>query len=299
MAKPMTEATDQVGRLTDVAGVRVGHWTDEVARTGCTVVLLPPGTTASGDVRGGAPASRELALLDPSRLVDQLDAVLLTGGSAFGLAAADGVMRWLEAQGRGYPTPAGPVPIVASLGVYDLAVGDASVRPGPDEGVAACDAATGDGHEVGRVGVGTGCTTGKWLGAEHVRDGGVVSASMRLDDVVVAAIVAVNASGSVGFDRTSIRSGEALPGGSGDVRPFGNTTVGVVVTDARLDKAGCLLVAQSAHDGLARAVFPAHTRSDGDAFIAAATGQHDANIDRVRIAATIVVERAILGLADR
>lgn len=122
---------------------------------------------------------------------------------------------------------------------------------------------------------------------------------MRVDDAVVAAIVAVNASGSVGFDSTAIRSGDELPGGSGGVRPFGNTTVGVVVTNARLDKAGCLLVAQSAHDGLARAVFPAHARSDGDAFVAAATGWHDANIDRVRVAATIVVEQAVLGLAGR
>ena len=127
----------------------------------------------------------------------------------------------------------------------------------------------------------------------------MVAASIRLGDVVVAAIVAVNASGSVGFDSTTIGDGADLPGGlEGDVRPFGNTTVGVVVTNARLDKAGCLLVAQSAHDGLARAVFPAHTRSDGDAFVAAATGRHDANLDRVRVAATVVVERAILGLVD-
>lgn len=295
----MSDTTDQHGRLTDVPGVTVGHWTDDVARTGCTVVLLPPGTTASAEVRGGAPASRELALLDPSRLVDQLDAVLLTGGSAFGLSAVEGVMRWLESHGRGFPTPAGPVPIVAGLGVFDLMVGDATVRPGPDQGFSACEAATASGHEVGGVGVGTGCTTGKWLGDDHVRDGGVVASSTRIGDVVVAALVAVNAAGSVGFDTASLGDGTDMPAGMGDdVRPFGNTTVGVVVTDARLDKAGCLLVAQSAHDGLARAVFPAHTRSDGDAFIAAATGQHDANVDRVRVATTMVVERAILSLAE-
>ena len=289
---------DEGGRLTDVPGVAVGHWTDGVARTGCTVVIFPPGTTASGEVRGGAPASRELALLDPSRLVDQLDAVLLTGGSAFGLSAADGVMRWLESNGRGFPTPAGSVPIVAGLGVFDLMVGDAAVRPGADQGAAACeDASIGD-HAVGTVGVGTGCTTGKWLGANHVRNGGVVASSMRLGDVVIAALVAVNAAGSVGFDAVSLDGeGDLLAGIGEDASPFGNTTVGVIVTNARLDKTACLLLAQSAHDGLARAVFPAHTRSDGDAFIAAATGEQDADVDRLRIAAAVVVERAILSLA--
>lgn len=296
---PVSDLTDRIGRLTDVPDVAVGHWTDGVARTGCTVVILPPGTAASAEVRGGAPASRELALLDPSRIVDQLDAVLLTGGSAFGLSAADGVMRWLESRGRGFPTPAGPVPIVAGLSVFDLLVGDATVRPGPDQGSAACGAATTDHHDVGCVGVGTGCTTGKWLGPDQVRDGGVVAASMRIGDVVVAALVAVNAAGSVGFTTTSPHGEADLPDGlGGEASPFGNTTIGVVATNARLDKTGCLLVAQSAHDGLARAVFPAHTRSDGDAFIAAATGQVDADLDRVRIAATMVVERAILSLAE-
>lgn len=296
----MNNTTDRGGRLTDVPGVTVGHWTDHIARTGCTVVVFPPGTTASAEVRGGAPASRELALLDPSRVVDQLDAVLLTGGSAFGLAAADGVMRWLEAKGRGYPTPAGPVPIVAGLGVYDLMVGDAAVRPGAEQGASACVAATAGDHAVGMVGVGTGCTTGKWLGTDHLRNGGVVASSTRVGDVVVAALVAVNAAGSVGFDTASLvgDAGEVI-GSDDQARPFGNTTVGVIVTNARIDKSAGLLLAQSAHDGLARAVFPAHTRRDGDAFIAAATGEVDADVDSLRIAATMVVERAILSLVER
>ncbi len=286
------------GRLTDVAGVAVGHWTDAAARTGCTVVVLPPGTVASGEVRGGAPASRELALLDPARLVDQLDAVLLTGGSAFGLSAADGVVQWLEADGRGYPTPAGPVPIVAALGVFDLLVGDATVRPGPAEGRAASRDARAGGHEVGAVGVGTGCTTGKWRGIDGVRPGGVVAASVRLGEVVVAALVAVNAAGSVGLETAAPAAAAAALDGLGEgVGPFGNTTVGVVATNARLGKGDCLLVAQSAHDGLARAIFPAHTRRDGDAFVAAATGEVDGDVDRVRTAATVVVERAIRTLA--
>ena len=287
------------GLLTDVPGVAVGHWTDATARTGCTVIVLPPGTTASGEVRGGAPASRELALLDPSRLVDNLDAVVLTGGSAFGLAAADGVMSWLESAGRGFPTPAGPVPIVAALGLFDLMVGDSSVRPGAAEGLAACNAASTDGHTVGTVGAGTGCMTDIWHGAEHARAGALVASSERLGDIVVAALVAVNAAGTVGFDTASSPgAAKILERSDADAQPFGNTTIGLVVTNARLDKNGCLLVAQSAHDGLARAVFPAHSRSDGDAFIAAATGTTEANLDHVRILATSAVERAIRSITS-
>ncbi|MGB3409795.1 MAG: P1 family peptidase [Microthrixaceae bacterium] len=291
-------------RLTDVPGVAVGHWTDSEARTGCTVVLFPENTIASGEVRGGAPASRELAMLGPDRTVDKIDALLLTGGSAFGLAAADGVMAWLEDCGRGWPTPAGPVPIVPALGLFDLAVGDASVRPGADQGRAACSTATEGMHDIGLVGAGTGCTTGKWLGPDHVRPGGLVAASERLGDVVISVLVAVNAWGGVG--RSSEGAAEALK-----TRPsaqlLGNTTIGAVVTNARLDKCECLLLAQSAHDGLARAVFPTHARSDGDAFIAAATQQvevshpradenNDATIDDLRILTVAAVERAILGL---
>ncbi|MBV9952636.1 MAG: P1 family peptidase, partial [Acidimicrobiia bacterium] len=137
--------------ITDVEGIRAGHWTDEVARTGCTVVLLPDGTTGSAEVRGGAPASRELDALSPERIVSRVDAVLLTGGSAFGLAAADGVMRWCEEHGVGFPTPAGVVPIVPALGLYDLAVGDASVRPTADAGYEACASASAGAIALGPV----------------------------------------------------------------------------------------------------------------------------------------------------
>ncbi|MGB6058075.1 MAG: P1 family peptidase [Microthrixaceae bacterium] len=293
-------------RLTDVPGVAVGHWSDPEARTGCTVVLLPENTIASCEVRGGAPASRELAMLEPARTVDKIDALLLTGGSAFGLAAADGVVGWLEDRGRGWPTPAGPVPIVPALGLFDLAVGDATIRPGAAQGRAACANATDEIHDIGPVGAGTGCTTGKWLGLDHVQPGGLVAASERLGDVVISVLVAVNAWGSVG--RSSAGVAEALKS-----RPtaqlLGNTTIGAVVTNARLDKTQCLLLAQSAHDGLARAVFPTHARSDGDAFIAAATQQvevstdvqatHGAEvtIDDLRILTVAAVERAILGLS--
>jgi L-aminopeptidase/D-esterase-like protein len=276
--------------LTDVAGVRVGHWTDETARTGCTVVLLPDGTVASGEVRGGAPATREVALLDPTRLVARIDAVVLTGGSAFGLATADGVVRFCEERGIGLPTSAGPVPIVVALGLFDLLTGDGSVRPAAAAGYAACEGA-GDGpFAVGAVGAGKGATVGKWRGREHARPGGLGTATERdgsgEGELVVSALVAVNAVGeAVGPPDEPVRL-PVLPA------PFGNTTIGVVVTNARLTKTECFLVAQSAHDGLARAVAPAHTRFDGDAIVAAATGGVDAAVDVVRELAASAVERA-------
>ncbi|MBO0714936.1 MAG: P1 family peptidase, partial [Acidimicrobiales bacterium] len=159
--------------ITDVPGVLVGHWTDPVGRTGCTVVLLPEGTVASGEVRGGAPGTREWDLLHPGRLVSQVDAVVLCGGSAFGLAACDGVVRWCEEHGRGFPTPVGPVPIVVGAVLFDLGVGDPKARPGPDAGYAACATAAAGGVATGRVGAGTGATVAKWRGPEAVQPGGV------------------------------------------------------------------------------------------------------------------------------
>ncbi|MGH9247768.1 MAG: P1 family peptidase [Acidimicrobiales bacterium] len=273
--------------LTEVAGVRVGHWTDGEARTGCTVVLLPEGTVASGEVRGGAPASREFALLEPHRTVARVDAVVLTGGSAFGLAAADGVMRFCEERGMGFPTPAGPVPIVVGMGLFDLMVGDPSVRPGPGEGYAACEAATAGSVEVGTVGAGTGATVGQWRGLDQSRPGAVGGAAERHGDVVVAALVVANAFGDVADDRGE--QGARVPTSAA----FGNTTIGVVGTNATLSKLECYLVAQSAHDGLGRALVPAHTRFDGDAMVAAATNAVPGDVDAVRELAAFVVERAI------
>jgi L-aminopeptidase/D-esterase-like protein len=280
--------------IIDVAGVQIGNWTDPEARTGCTVVLLPEATVASGEVRGGAPATRETDLLDPTRMVTAVDAVLLTGGSAFGLAAADGVAAWLEERGRGFATAAGPVPIVVALGLYDLAVGDPSVRPGPEHGRLACEAASGsEPLAVGAVGAGTGATIDKVLGVEHRRQGGLVTASVTAGEATVVAVVAVNAYGQV------LAAGErpvpAVPIGAD--HPFSNTTTGVVLTDARLDKVGCHLLAQGAHDGLARAVDPAHTRFDGDAFVAVATGSVAADLDQLRAASARVVADAVTTLA--
>ena len=260
--------------ITDVLGVRVGHWTDRNARTGCTIVLLPAGTVASGEVRGGAPGTREWELLAPERLVTRVDAVVLSGGSAFGLAACDGVVRWCEERGLGFPTAAGVVPIVVGAVLYDLAVGDASVRPDAVAGHAACEAAVSDVFEVGAVGAGTGARVG--LGTATERHG----------DLVVGAVVAVNAFGS-------LRGAEPVSVPDMSATPFGHTTIGVIATNARLDKVGCLLVAQSGHDGLARALEPAHTTLDGDALAAAATGEVDAHVDVVRMLAARAVESAV------
>jgi L-aminopeptidase/D-esterase-like protein len=285
-----------------IDGVQVGHWTDEHHETGCTVVLLPDGTIGSGEVRGGAPATREFALLDPTRFVQQLDAVVLTGGSAFGLASADGVVDFCAEHDRGFPTPAAKVPIVVALAIYDLATGDALVRPSAREGRLAAIAARDDNCEVGRIGAGTGATTGKWRGREQAIPGGLGVASVRRDDLVVAVIVAVNPAGDIddGVAAAAIANGTFLwPEPAEPLAPTENTTIGVIVTNARIDKMGCQLVAQSGHDGLARALFPAHTRGDGDALVVAATQGVDATVDVVRILAVVAVEQAVRSVQMR
>jgi L-aminopeptidase/D-esterase-like protein len=280
--------------ITDVPGVRVGHWTDHEARTGCTAVLFPEGTVASGEVRGGAPATREFDLLAPQRLMQRLDAVVLSGGSAFGLAAADGAMRWLEQQGTGFPTSAGPVPIVVGAALFDLAVGDATVRPGAEEGYAACASARGGRFDVGRVGAGAGATINTWRGPDDRRPGGLGTATIRHGSLVVSALVALNAFGDVDVSRDEQDDLEAMAAFERTVGgAFGNTTLGVVATNATLDKTSCLVVAQGAHDGLARAIFPPHARVDGDAMVAAATCEVDGAADLVRVLALRAVEGAI------
>jgi L-aminopeptidase/D-esterase-like protein len=285
-------------------GVRVGSWTDAAARTGCTVVRFPPGTVASCEVRGGAPATRELELLAPHRTVQRLDAVVLSGGSAFGLAAVDGVLRVLEQEGQGFETRAGVVPIVVGLSLYDLGVGDPSVRPGPAEGELACRAAAEGSPEAGRVGAGAGATVGKWRGARGTTDGGLGYAMRSADDVEVAALVAVNAFGDV------LHPGEVPPPvvdtdptgpafGAREDPAFGNTVIGVVVTNAALDKTRCLLVAQGGHDGLARAVHPPHTTVDGDAVVAAALGRVEAAPDAVRALAVETFAAAVRAAVTR
>lgn len=290
--------SNPVGGIVDVPGVRVGHWTDDEAMTGCTVALLPAGAVASGEVRGGAPGTREWALLDPRRSVGTLSAVVLTGGSAFGLAACDGVMRWCEERGLGYPTPAGPVPIVVGMVLFDLGVGDPSVRPGPEQGYLACVDARAVGEAVlrGRVGAGAGATIGKWRGRGadgFARPAGIGSAVAHSGDLIVGALTAVNAFGE---PRDAKEKGPRIPvlPDPEDSSSVVATTIGVVVTNARLDKLACRQAAEAGHDGLARALEPAHTGGDGDALVVAATGSEDAHIETVRALTAWTVEQAIL-----
>jgi L-aminopeptidase/D-esterase-like protein len=275
--------------ITDVAGIAVGHFTHPQRATGCTVVLCPQGAVAGVDVRGGSPGTRETDLLRPENVVDRVHAVLLTGGSAFGLDAAGGVMRWLEQQGHGFEVGAVRVPIVPAAVIFDLWHGDTSIRPDAAAGHAACAAASTAVPAQGSVGAGAGATVGKLYGIERAMAGGVGCASLRVGGVTVAALVVVNATGDVvdpadgepvaGARKSAAslhlaRTHDALLRGELPTRvmPGGATTIGVVATDARLDKAQCTKLASMAHDGLARTLWPAHSPYDGDTLFALATG---------------------------
>ena len=280
-----------------IPGVRIGHWTHDEAETGCTVVRFDQPTSASGEVRGGAPATREFALLDPRRSVARVDAVVLTGGSAYGLASCDGVARELEAEGIGFETRHGVVPIVVGLGLFDLGVGSADVRPDAEAGQEAIRSATAD-VETGAVGAGTGATVGKWRGPDAARSAGIGFHEVREGAVVVAALVAVNAAGDLRVEPQGAETSTRIAAGEFvwpevDEPLAENTTIGVVVTNAVLDKTGCRALAEAGHDGVARAIIPAHTPFDGDALVAVATRSVEAPLAKVRTMAATAVEHAI------
>ncbi|HEX2184476.1 MAG TPA: P1 family peptidase [Chloroflexota bacterium] len=275
------------GRITDVAGITVGCWTDARALTGCTVVLCPEGAVVGAEVRGGAPGTRDTELARPGMLVERANAVLLTGGSAFGLDAAGGVMRWLEERGKGFRIAGGVVPIVPAAVVFDLGLGDPGVRPDREAGYLACAAAGADVPE-GSVGAGTGCTVGKRFGPGAALRGGQGTAALRVAGrFTVGALVVVNAAGDVVDPSTGRPVAGARPpaGASSEVSanpglgaggPLAggselNTTIGVVATDAPLRKEMVQRVAWMAHDGLARAIRPSHTLFDGDTIFVLAT----------------------------
>ncbi len=272
-----------LGNLTDVAGIAIGHWTDLEGGTGCTVVLCPEGAVAGVDVRGGAPGTRETSLLDPRMLVQRVHAVLLSGGSAFGLEAAGGVVRWLEERGYGFDVGVARVPIVPAAVLFDLALGSAAARPGIEAGYRACEVARRGRQPAGCLGAGTGCTVGKRAGVSFATKSGLGHASRRVPadggEAVVAALVAVNAAGDVFDDRGRVLAGCRAPAGLTPASAFDeaaalqNTTIAVVATDASLDKAMANRLALMAHDGLARAINPVHTLFDGDTVFALATGQ--------------------------
>jgi L-aminopeptidase/D-esterase-like protein len=298
--------------LRDVPGLLVGHQTDAEARTGCSVVIAPDGAVAGVDVRGSAPGTRETDLLRPTALVERVNAIMLCGGSAFGLAAADGAMRWLAERGHGFPTGVRPVPIVPAAVIFDLAVGSPDAFPDAAAGYAACEAAArGDGPMEGAVGAGTGATVGKLLGPASASPGGVGSAGMRLSDgTVVAAVCVTNASGNVvgreGAILAGVRDGKGGYVDAGSLFlmdpgisavPGSNTTLAVIATDAPLDRAQCRKLAELGHDALALAISPVHTMLDGDTVFALSTGTGEvATLEqqvRLGVAAVEVLRTAI------
>lgn len=294
------------GSVTDVPGILVGHASDPEAMTGCTVVVCPGGAVAGADVRGGAPGTRETDLLAPGMTVERVQAVLLSGGSAFGLDAAGGVMEWLEEKGWGFDAGVAKVPIVPAAVLFDLAVGRADRRPDRAMGRLACMNASARPPEQGRVGAGTGATVGKLLGMEHAMPGGVGAASVRAGGVTVGALAAVNAVGNVVDYRTGktlagARTPEGfadpvelmLGGGARDVRPGVNTTLAVVATDGNLTKAQANRLACAAHDALALSIRPVHTAMDGDAVFALSTGRTPCDFNAVCAAAVEALARAV------
>lgn len=291
----------------NLAGLKIGHATDEQMHTGCTVFLCPPNTVASVDVRGPAPGSREAVLLQPDKPIQFIQAVMLTGGSAFGLATADGAMRWLAEQGIGHPTPIRPVPLVPTAVVYDLFMNDGQRPPDAAMGYQACQNASDETVPQGNVGAGAGVTVGKWGGFQNIMKGGFGLHSVEMDGLVVGAGAVVNAIGDVVKADGSVLAGAREANGRWLVEknpyrqfpslpqtPVGtNTTLVVLFTNAKLSKIEAHRLAQRAHDGFAIAIRPVHTTHDGDTAYALATGQVEASFDLVANVAVEVVAEAI------
>lgn len=291
---PKAQSSPRAGGGEPVAdlpiGFEVGHWSDAEGRTGCTAILAPPGTRGGVSVMGGGPGTRETDVIRPLAATREVTAVVLSGGSAFGLAAADGAMRWLSERGRGYPTVAGRVPIVPAAVIFDLAEGDPAARPGSDAGYAACAAATPRAPECGRVGAGSGAAAGKLLGREKAAAAGVgFAAAVSGGGHSVAALVVANPFGDVVDvdgsllasprepDGRRVRTAELLAASEGFPAAAeaedANTTLACVMTDAPLDQAGCSATARMAGAGIARAVDPVYSEVDGDTVFCLASGE--------------------------
>ncbi|HTH52698.1 MAG TPA: P1 family peptidase [Edaphobacter sp.] len=306
-------ALPEGGSITDVPGLKVGHHTLTTRPTGCTVVICEKGATAGVDVRGSAPGTRETDLLSPTNTVEQVQAILLSGGSAYGLSAAEGVVRWLEEHHLGYPIANGVVPIVPAAILMDLGVGDFKIRPREEDGYKACLAATTGQVAEGNVGAGAGATIGKMFGHNFAMKSGLGTASVKIGDtgIVVGALVAVNAVGDV----IDPRSGKIVAGARSEdgkgyrnsmeamlngyrvvIQNAANTTLGVVATNARFTKTQMTKIAQMTHDGYARAINPVHTMGDGDTIFALSTGTTEvkADVSAIGAIAATVMSRAIV-----
>ncbi len=296
--------------LTAVAPLKVGHWTEQDAATGCTVVLCPPeGCIASAEVRGAAPGTRETALLAPEKSVDRIHALVLSGGSAFGLAAAQGVMEWLEQRGLGLPTPFAKVPIVPAAVIYDLGVGRADIRPGAEAGYQAAQEASAAAVKNGRLGAGAGASCGKYLGFDKAEYGGLGNAATEVKGATLAALAVANPVGDiVDYKTGQVVAGARLADGSRPERrdlinffaaqPGTNTTLVVVATDAPLTKTEARVLAASAHTGIARVTQPSHTLFDGDTSFTLSTGTGPkVDLSLLTVATQEVVAEAILSAA--
>jgi len=310
-------------KLTDIKGIRVGHAQNEAGGTGCTAIICDNGAAAGVDVRGGGPASRETELLRPEKLVQQIHCIMLSGGSAYGLEAGDGAMQYLEEKGIGFDVGIGIVPIVCGASCFDLVVGDPKCRPDKAMGYAACQASeTGKEPAMGNAGAGTGATVGKFLGLDYMVKTGLGIHAVQVGEVQCAALVVVNALGDVidydtgktiagllNEEKTGFRSTveamykeigkdrsvyhDEVPGGEETSGPVTNTTLGVIITNAKLDKAQCSKLAQIAHNGYARTIEPVHTSADGDTIFVLATGEVEAAPDCLGALATEVMGRAV------
>ncbi|MFA6540306.1 MAG: P1 family peptidase [Bacteroidota bacterium] len=279
--------------ITDIPGIKVGHYTDEKNITGCTVILCPPHTVASCDVRGSSPGSRELVSLAPDKQIQEIHAILLSGGSAFGLGAANGVMQYLVEHGIGYKTPWATVPIVPSAIIFDLNIGSSKIFPTSEHAYFACEQASAQ-FEQGSVGAGTGAVVGKWNGFDRAMKGGIGSASITIGNVIVGAVAVVNAVGDVVGKDGNIIAGASVNGehfsNEDRLKSFTsehllarntNTTLVVIASNVKLNKVDTYRVAQRGHDGMARAIIPCHTTFDGDVTFALSTGAVSAPIDLV------------------
>jgi len=308
------------GSITDVPGIRVGHAQNDAAGTGCTVILCEKGAVGGVDQSGGAPGTRETDVLNPVNQVDVVHAVVLAGGSAFGLNAVSGVMRYLEEKKIGFNTGVARVPIVPAAVLFDLAVGDAKVRPDDAMGYQACQNASQETVKQGNVGAGIGASVGKLYGMARAMKGGIGTASITLPGgVIVGAIIAVNAfgdvidpednqilagtrqlaeriagKGTISFANTLVEMAKPLGKVTLRIATSSNTVIGVVATNAKLNKAQATRVAMMAQDGLARTICPAHTMLDGDTLFALSTGNRSADLSTLGAYAAVVVQNAIL-----